>query len=212
MSTRTQKGNSFEGIFGGSNYHRFAKWFGMGPQFYRRGIGNLSLTADMRALDLGCGTGSLSFALAEKSNAGAEIVGVDISKDQIAFARRHADAFACSLSFQLRSMDETGFPDGHFDLVMTSMALHETPPEVRRGAIAEAGRVLKPGGRFLLVDISRPRFGIWGLLFGSAIAFSASKKDCWNNVYPALCREHGMKLAEDAYLNSIARRQLFIRD
>lgn len=205
------KGNAFEGVFGGSGYYRFARCFGIGPEFYRKGLGGIRLSSGMKALDLGCGPGALSFALAEASARDVEITGVDISKDQIDYAQANASLFSCKLDFRRVSMDETGLPDASIDLVMTSMALHETPPQVRRNAIAEAARVLKPGGRFLLVDWSKPKLGFWGLFWLPMIAFGETNRDNWNNVYPSLCRERGLKLAEDAYISSIARRQLFVK-
>ena len=109
-------------------------------------------------------------------------------------------------------MDELPFPDGHFDLVMTSMALHETPPAVRRAAITETARLLRPGGTFLLVDWSRPRFGLWGIIWYPFCRWGEGNRDNWNNVYPELCRERGLKLKEDDYINSISRRQVFVKE
>lgn len=203
------KGTAFEGIIGGGRYYRFARFFGIGPAFYRKGLGSLRLAPGMRALDLGCGPGALSFALAETGPTDVEIIGVDISKDQIAYAQANAGGFSCPVFFKLASMDETGLADDSVDLVMTSMALHETPPAVRRRAIGEAARVLKPGGRFLLVDWSRPRFGFWGLVWLPMVAFGETRRDNWDNVYPALCQDCGLSLIEDTYINSITRRQVF---
>jgi demethylmenaquinone methyltransferase/2-methoxy-6-polyprenyl-1,4-benzoquinol methylase len=206
------KGNAFEGFFGGANYRRLAALFGMGPVFYQAAVADIALGAGMKALDLGCGPGALSYALAENADPLAEIHGVDISDDQLNYARAHAGCFDCRLEFHHASMDELPFPDASFDLVMTSMALHETPPAVRRGAIAETARVLKHSGSFVLVDWSRPRFGLWGLLWLPLVCFGEKNRDNWTNVYPSLCQAQDMRLAADAYINSISRRQLFVRE
>ena len=206
------KGRAFRGFFGGENYRRLAGLFGIKERFYRMAVGDLRLRAGERALDLGCGPGALSYALAEGAPSDASITGIDISDDQLACARRGVGAFACKMEFLKASMDELPFPDGHFDCVMTSMALHETPPAVRRAAIAETARVLKPGGLFLLVDWSRPRLGLWGIVWYPLCRWGERNRDNWNNVYPELCRERGMSLKEDAYLNSIARRQVFLKN
>jgi demethylmenaquinone methyltransferase/2-methoxy-6-polyprenyl-1,4-benzoquinol methylase len=165
----------------------------------------------MKALDLGCGPGALSYALAERAGPRAEIHGVDISDDQLSYARTHAGRFACRIEFHHASMDELPFPDASFDLVMTSMALHETPPPVRRGAIAETARVLKDGGTFVLVDWSRPRFGLLGIFWFPFVCHGEQNRDNWTNVYPALCHAQGMRLVSDTYLDSISRRQVFVR-
>ncbi len=43
------------------------------------------------------------------------------------------------------------------------------------------------------------------------ICFGQRNKDNWNNAYPELCRDAGLALIEDAYISSIARRQVFIK-
>ncbi len=203
------KGNAFNGFFGGGNYKRLAALFGMDERFYRQGIGSASLGPGMKALDLGCGPGALSYALAETAHQDSTVYGVDISEDQLAYARAHAGNFCCSLEFINASMDELPFPDGSIDIVISSMALHETPPAVRRAAIAETSRVLKDSGAFILIDWSRPKLGLLGIVWFPLICFGSANKDNWNNAYPEICLEHRLVLKSDVYLNSITRRQTF---
>ncbi len=66
------KGNSFNGFFSGERYESGVSLFGMGKAFYRSAVNGLGLTFGMKALDLGCGTGRLSFALAEISSTESE--------------------------------------------------------------------------------------------------------------------------------------------
>mgnify|MGYP000842409501 CR=1 FL=1 len=61
----SDKGNSFNGFFSGKKYESGVSLFGMGKAFYRSAVNGLGLASGMKALDLGCGTGRLSFALAE---------------------------------------------------------------------------------------------------------------------------------------------------
>lgn len=205
------KGREFKGIIGGANYKRVSALFGMNSEFYGKGLGSIMLNANMRALDLGCGPGALSFALAEKAHHDSLITGIDLSEDQLNYARKSTGNFRCGLDFRKASMDELPFADNSVDLVMTSMALHETPPVVRRGAIREAARVLKDGGTFLLVDWSRPKFGLLGIVWLPFLIFGENNRDNWNNVYLQLCFEAGFSLQEDYYITSIARRQVFIK-
>lgn len=206
-----KKGNEFKGLAGGKNYLRFARLFGFTEKFYQEGIGNIYFDSGMKALDLGCGPGALSFALAGNAAPGAEITGIDISDDQLNYARAHCLRFNCKLDFRHCSMDELPFPDNHFDVVMSSMALHETPPKVRRAAIKETARVLKPGGKFMLVDWGKPKFGLWGIIWFPLVCFGETKKDNWKNAYPAICKENNLTQVEDGYITSIARRQVFIK-
>lgn len=203
------KGNAFEGFSGGRNYHLWSRLFGLTPAFYRKAIGTLALTQDQRAIDLGCGTGALCFTLAALSAAGAQITGLDISEDQLDFARAHAKDGPSMLHFRSESMDQLPFPDGSLDLVMTSMAMHEVPANIRRAAIRETARVLKTNGLFLLVDWCKPRLTPMGLLWYAMVRRFGKRHDNWRNTYRGLAQAHGMMPVEDAYITGFARRQLF---
>jgi ubiquinone/menaquinone biosynthesis C-methylase UbiE len=204
-----KKGNEFKGLAAGANYKRMARIFGFGEEFYRKGIGNYTLEAGMKAIDLGCGPGALSFALAETACPDSEITGIDISEDQLAYAKKHSDGYDCKLNFIKTSMDDLPFEDNSIDIVVSSMALHETPASVRRAAVNETARVLKNGGVFIFVDWSKSKFGLWGIIWYPLVRFGETNKDNWNNVYPSLCGDVGLSLIDDYYINSITRRQVF---
>jgi ubiquinone/menaquinone biosynthesis C-methylase UbiE len=55
------------------------------------------------------------------------------------------------------------FPDGHFDVVLSTMMLHHLPGAARRQCLRETARVLKPGGRVLVVDFGGRAEGNVGL-------------------------------------------------
>lgn len=203
--TMHKKGRAFTGKKAGAHYKRWAGLFGFNTAYYQRAIGKIQLEETMKALDLGCGPGALCFALAEHAHPSSEIYGLDLSEDQLDYARQHAGKYQCTLTFQQGSIDELKFPDGYFDLVMTSMALHATPPEVRRAAIAETARVLKNNGRFLLVDWSKPQFTLGSILWFPFMCWGESNHDN----YRQLCEIWGLTLEEDTYITSIARRQVF---
>ncbi len=207
--TMKGKGRAFTGLAGGAHYRRWVLLFGMGKAFYRRGIGGIGLGKGMKALDLGCGPGALSYALAEKAHPESFIVGIDLSATQVDCAWKGASSFPCAMEFRKMSMDELAFPDGSFDLVMTSMALHATPPEVRRAAIVETARVLKENGTFLLVDLGGPTAGLLGAVFYPLVSWGGKKEDNRDNRYPMICRACGLQQEEDGYINPFVRRQVF---
>ena len=202
------KGREFKGFFGGSGYDRLALIMGMGAAFYINAVGDVQVSSNIRVLDLGCGTGSLSIALAEKTDNSSVIHAVDISEDQLESSREKTKNIPHKCEFINCSMDQLEFADNYFDLVASSMAFHETPPDVRRGAIRETARVLKKGGVFVFVDWSKPRFGLQSLLWFPFLFFG-DWQDNWNNTYCALCEEEGLVLEEDSYINSLSRRQVF---
>jgi len=99
------------------------------------------------ALDVGSGTGFLSFELAAR---GHRVVGVDFAPAMIAEARRKAAATGASVRFEEADAERLPFAAGSFDLVMTRHVLWTLPhPEA---AIDEWIRVLRPGGRLAVVD------------------------------------------------------------
>lgn len=103
-----------------------------------------------RVLDLGCGTGNLSFLLA-RTCPGARFLGVDPSPKMIALFDRR---FAGSDRLSSARGDALAIPaeDAAFDLVVTSLALHHVPGEERGRAAAEIRRVLRKGGSLLYAD------------------------------------------------------------
>lgn len=205
------KGEAFTGLKSGRRYELMARVFGLNNDFYSRALGDLRLDDGMAALDMGCGTGALSFALAQKSSRRCNIHGVDLSEDQIAYANKRLEAQGGPLHFSTASMDDVLFPDAGLDLIMTSMALHEATPQVRRAALANTARMLKPGGKFLLVDVAKPLLRGWGLLLRPVIALKEKHRDNRNNVYADICATLGLIRVEDSYINPIVRRQIFVR-
>ena len=106
-----------------------------------------------RLLDIGTGTGRLLELLAPRIASG---LGVDASRAMLALARaRLARAGLGHCAVRLADMYRLPLPDASFDVVVLQMVLHhaETPAE----ALAEAARVLRPGGRLLAIDLAPHR-------------------------------------------------------
>lgn len=206
-----EKGEAFTGMRAGKHYERMARIFGLNEDFYKRAVGDLRLEDGMKALDMGCGTGALSFALAHRSSPRCTIHGVDLSEDQTIYASNRPGGQGGALHFSTASMDEALFPDGALDLAMTSLALHETSPEVRRAALSNIARMLKPGGKFLLVDVAKPQLRGWGLVLRPLMALTEKFRDNRENSYADICAKLGLIQIADQYINVIIRRQVFVK-
>lgn len=104
-----------------------------------------------RVLDIAAGTGTSSVALAKR---GAEVIALDFSAGMVEEGRkRHPD-----LTFVQGDAMKLPFADGEFDAVTISFGLRNVQqPKV---AIAEMRRVLKPGGRVVICEFSRPPLGV----------------------------------------------------
>jgi len=127
-----------------------------------------------RVLDVGCGTGRYCVQLAQR---GAAVSGVDPSRGMLEQAWRkiegshaepggwgrgasrrgsHAErgnqeAISCQVELYHGTLEEAGFPDEHFDLVVSALALSHLP--VLEPTLRECARVLKRGGRMVISDL-----------------------------------------------------------
>ncbi len=102
-------------------------------------------------VDLACGTGDVTFLLAEKYPGGT-VVGVDLAEPMLDVARRRSRHG--NVRFTRQDMCDTGFAAGSFDIVTGSYALRNSP-DLKR-AFVEIGRILKPGGTAAFLDFSKP--------------------------------------------------------
>jgi ubiquinone/menaquinone biosynthesis C-methylase UbiE len=104
----------------------------------------------LRLVDLGCGTGRfLDFV--KQAWPRLPALGFDLSDAYIAHARRHLKRRA-RLGLAVANAESVPLPDASCDAVTNIFMLHELPPEIRRKVIGEAARILKVGGRLVLVD------------------------------------------------------------
>lgn len=115
-------------------------------------------------LDVGCGTGTLALAAKRAVGVAGSVTGVDASPEMIAIAARKAARAGVGVGFETAAAERLPFADATYDAVLATLVLHHLPGPVRRECAREALRVLKPGGRMLAVDFSRPSTGSSGLL------------------------------------------------
>jgi arsenite methyltransferase len=128
---------------------------------WARLLDGLGLSGDEQVLDVGCGRGAVLLLAAERLTRGRAI-GIDIWKttDQSGNAsqvtRRNAILEGVNDRVELHTADMTAlpFPDDSFDLVLSSLAVHNTKTRARQNAaVDEAARVLRPGGQLMIADI-----------------------------------------------------------
>jgi len=111
-------------------------------------------------LDLCCGTGDLAIRLAQLADYKTTLIGLDYSLPMLERGREKASHFSLKNSLTFINGDVTGlpFPDGYFDCIGISFAFRNLTyknPKTQR-YLAEIVRVLKKGGRFVIVESSQP--------------------------------------------------------
>ncbi|MFO0746606.1 MAG: class I SAM-dependent methyltransferase [Myxococcota bacterium] len=149
-----------------------ALWFGLSLASYLyttlRGklavwselVDGLALAGHEKALDVGCGRGAVLLEVARRLPRG-KAVGIDLwrSGDQSGnaqartLANAEAEGVAARVELATGDMRALPYADASFDLVVSSLAVHNVPDAAGRAlAVAEMWRVLAPGGRLLIVD------------------------------------------------------------
>ncbi|MGJ5630579.1 class I SAM-dependent methyltransferase [Nostoc sp. CALU 1950] len=118
-------------------------------RFRQLALQGLTIHSDTQILDLCCGSGQTTEFLVKISQ---NVTGLDASPKSLQRARQNVP----SASYIEAFAEEMPFADNLFDVVHTSVALHEMQPQQLRKIINEIYRVLKPGGVFTLVDFHAP--------------------------------------------------------
>jgi ubiquinone/menaquinone biosynthesis C-methylase UbiE len=106
-----------------------------------------------RVLDVGCSGCYLARLLAAAVAPGGQVTGIDPSVPAISYARRRAPG---NCTFTIGVAQDLDLPDGRFDVVTTTLAVHHIPEAQRPAAFGEMFRVLRPGGRLLAADFRPP--------------------------------------------------------
>lgn len=102
------------------------------------------------AADLGCGTGGLLIALRGKAE---RVIGIDRSPRMLQKAREKLALDGKGIELRLGEIEHLPMRDGEADAVVINMVLHHLPNPAE--GIAEAGRVVRPGGSILIVDLDK---------------------------------------------------------
>jgi ubiquinone/menaquinone biosynthesis C-methylase UbiE len=141
--------NFFDSVAGrlGKDYVPGKSWKGVADAL-------LLLMPPMAIADIGAGDGAFSLLLAQRAR---KVIAVDNSAKMIEVGREQAHRLGVkNVEYRLGDMEEVPIKDENVDLVFFSQSLHHALHPKR--AIAEAWRILKPGGRVVILDLVQHRF------------------------------------------------------
>jgi len=133
-------------------------------RFRARVLEAAGLRGDERVLDIGCTTGALASEAAQRLGAKGEVWGVDPAPDMVRLAMQRGCATTCRPRFRTGLAEQLPFDGQSFDVVLASLVLMRLPPDLKPKALAEARRVLKDGGRLVVVELDRPATALWRAL------------------------------------------------
>ena len=172
----------------------------------RRGLlaemGDLS---NKKILDIGSGTGTMSIMI-KQAHPSVEMIGIDGDPQILAIARSKARKLGIGIRVDQGMSFSRPYPNGSFDVVLTSMMLHHLTQEDKQTTAREMYRVLRPGGQLFGADFAAPRSA-----FGKAIRpLTRRFERVAENVagfLPAMFRDAGFKDYRETsryFLGSIA--------
>jgi len=135
-----------------------------------------------KILDVGCGTGTLTLAASRLVGATGELHGIDAAPEMIERARQKAAKVGIPARFETAVVERLPYPDDFFDVVLSSLMLHHLPVKLRGKALQEMYRVLKPGGRLLIVDFEPPKGFLARLFIRLGLGERMSRNDLRKNL------------------------------
>jgi demethylmenaquinone methyltransferase/2-methoxy-6-polyprenyl-1,4-benzoquinol methylase len=163
----TQVRGMFDRIAGVYDLMNTAMTAGLHHRWRERAADRTELGPGDVALDACCGTGDLAFELARRVEPGGRVIGSDFSEQMLDLARgKAADRNAESVRFEFGDAMALSYDDDTFDAVTVGFGVRNLA-DLDRG-IGELARVLKPGGRLVILEITNPRrpplstfFSLW---------------------------------------------------
>ena len=157
MPEKTHIRSMFDSIAGDYDSLNHLLSLGIDKSWRRRAVAEVMKDAPTRILDVACGTGDLAVSLAVKAPKGAKVTGVDISEKML--SKVGAKAAKAGVAFNVKTEVADGenlpYADGAFDALTCAFGIRNF--EHRDKGLAEFLRVLRPGGKAVILELSVPR-------------------------------------------------------
>ena len=156
----------FDRVSGVYDLMNSAMTVGLHHQWRRRAVDRAEVGPGSDALDVACGTGDLALELRRRIGADGRVVGSDFSEPMLELARRKSGEEGLAVEFGWADALDLPYGDASFDAVTIGFGARNLA-DLDQG-IAEMARVLRPGGRIVILEITRPTreplasfYGLW---------------------------------------------------
>lgn len=128
-------------------------------------IEQATLQPNEMAMDLACGTGTLTM-LIQQSQPGVQVIGVDADPEMLLIAKKKIkETRTDNITFEEGFSDELFFADNLFHHVFTSLFIHHLTLEMKKKTFEEVQRILKSGGQFHIIDFEKPQNALMRMAF-----------------------------------------------
>jgi ubiquinone/menaquinone biosynthesis C-methylase UbiE len=128
---------------------------GRGRALRERTLQLAALRQSDAVLEVGCGTGALTQCAHARVGPIGSVYGIDPSAEMVEVAREKCARAGLSIDYRVAGIEALPFPDNSVDVVLSSLMMHHLPHDLKQLGLAEIRRVLKTGGRVVIVDFQR---------------------------------------------------------
>jgi len=136
---------------------------GLDRGWRRKAVALSGIRPGDKVLDICAGTGELAFALLPAVGPTGSVMATDFCENMLAFARKKQGDGRRNIAFQAADAKSLPFPDNSFDAVTVGFGMRNIPDTVL--ALQEVRRVLRPGGTFVCLELTKPQSPLLGRLY-----------------------------------------------
>ncbi|WP_243373012.1 bifunctional demethylmenaquinone methyltransferase/2-methoxy-6-polyprenyl-1,4-benzoquinol methylase UbiE [Geotalea sp. SG265] len=139
--------------------------FGIDRSWRRFAVKKIKYAPNGRVLDVATGTGDVALEIAARTPSSVSIAGIDFSKEMVELGKQKvaASPYAGRITIQVAPCEDIPFADGTFDSITIAFGIRNVVDRLQ--GLKEMHRVLKPGGRVVILEFSTPRFILFEHLY-----------------------------------------------
>ena len=169
MFTLSRKGEHIQAMFGSiaSRYDLLNRLlsFGIDTRWRRFAVSLVKSPADGCILDIATGTGDVALEIAATTPSSVSVVGIDFCKEMIEIAAVKAERskYAERIHYAIAPCEAIPFPDGSFDSVTIAFGIRNLDNRIQ--GLQEMYRILKTGGKVIILEFSTPRSKIIKIVY-----------------------------------------------